>query len=254
VPATDTPAAFYDGLAPHYHLLYADWEGSVDRQGAALAALLAELGVHPGDRVLDAACGIGTQTIGLALRGYAMSGSDLSPGAVERARAELTQRGLSAPVAVADLRTLGTAGEPFAAVLACDNAVPHLLTDAEILAAFRSCHGALRPGGALVLSVRDYAVVPRQAPTVQPYGLRRDGDRRVVAVQAWEWDGDHYDIRLYLTTDNAGVCTTHVLHSRYYAVSTARLLELMTEAGFARVERRDGVLFQPVLVGLRGAT
>jgi len=246
---------FYDGLAPRYHLLYADWDWSIARQGAALAALLGELGVGVGARVHDAACGIGTQTIGLAQRGYRVSASDISPGAVARARDEIARRGLFAELGVADMRAVeAVVREPVDAVIACDNAVPHLLTDAEILAAFRSCHGALRPGGALVLSVRDYAVVPRQAPTVQPYGLRRDGDRRVVAVQAWEWDGDHYDVRLYLTTDNAGVCTTHVLHSRYYAVTTTRLLGLMTEAGFARVERRDGVLFQPVLVGLRGAT
>ena len=76
--------AFYDRLAPDYHLLYPDWERAVARQGAALATVLRAHGVAPGDPVLDAACGIGTQTLGLIAQGFALSASDLSPGAVTR--------------------------------------------------------------------------------------------------------------------------------------------------------------------------
>ena len=34
--------AFYDELAPLYHLVYEDWETTVVRQGGALASLIAE--------------------------------------------------------------------------------------------------------------------------------------------------------------------------------------------------------------------
>lgn len=34
--------AFYDELAPLYHLVYEDWEASVARQGSALGSLLLE--------------------------------------------------------------------------------------------------------------------------------------------------------------------------------------------------------------------
>lgn len=37
----------------------------------------------------------------------------------------------------------------------------------------------------------------------------------------------------------------------YYAVSIARLMELMSEAGFVGVERDDSALYQPVLSGHR---
>jgi 2-polyprenyl-3-methyl-5-hydroxy-6-metoxy-1,4-benzoquinol methylase len=179
---------FYDELAPYYHLLYADWEASVARQGAALAAVLAARGVAPGARVLDAACGIGTQAIGLAERGYRVHASDLAPAAVARARAELERRGLAAELRVADLgalRAAHAAAAPFAAVLACDNAVPHLLGDAEILRALRECHTLLAPGGVLVLSVRDYAAIERRTPDLRPQAVRRVGDRLILAVQVW---------------------------------------------------------------------
>ena len=37
----------------------------------------------------------------------------------------------------------------------------------------------------------------------------------------------------------------------YYAVPIARLMELMSEAGFVGVTRDDVVLYQPVLIGHR---
>lgn len=88
---------------------------------------------------------------------------------------------------------------------------------------------------------------------MRPYGLQQDDDgRRFLAVQAWEWDGDQYTVRMYLTTESPdGSCQTEVVLSRYYAVPIVRLVELMEEAGFSDVQRRDDVLFQPVLLGRR---
>lgn len=245
---------FYDRLAPFYHLLYGDWDAAVLTQGQALARLLHARGVGQNEPVLDAACGIGTQTLGLLAQGYTMVASDISAGAVARLRQELDARGLQACVRVDDLRTLqGTVDGSCAAVLACDNSLPHLLTDAEILQALRNAHRVLRPGGLLVLSVRDYAAMERRSPDVRPYGLHRDREgQRFLAVQVWEWDGDCYDLRMYLTAEQAdGRCATEVLTSRYYAVTTTRLLELMREAGLHEVQRLDNVLFQPVLIGRR---
>jgi SAM-dependent methyltransferase len=246
-------ASFYDELAPYYHLLYGDWENAIVTQGAALATLLREGGVERGQPVLDAACGIGTQTIGLLAHGYQVTASDVSPGAIQRLDSELSRRKLEANVFVDDVRSLvGTASESMAAVLACDNSIPHLLSDEEILKAFRSCYRCLRPGGIAIFSVRDYATIERKSPDVRPYGLRYEEDNRLLAVQVWEWDGDHYDLRIYLTTESPeGQCETRVLRSRYYAVSIARLLALLSEAGFVDVQRRDQLLFQPVLLGRR---
>ena len=66
-------ASFYDHLAPYYHLVYGDWERAVDKQGSSLALLLQQSGVKPGQPILDAASGIGTQTIGLLTRGYVVT-------------------------------------------------------------------------------------------------------------------------------------------------------------------------------------
>ena len=48
-----------------------------------------------------------------------------------------------------------------------------------------------------------------------------------------------------------GIIHTHVMRSRYYAVSATRLCELMLNAGFEDVQRLDGQYFQPVIVGTK---
>lgn len=242
---------FYDELAPFYHLLYPNWDAAVREQGAALAQLLQSRGVPSGSKVLDAACGICTQALGLAGNGYFVDASDISGGALSRIRNEAASRSLAMHAQVDDLRTL-SCFEPGScdAILACDNSLPHLLSDSDLLQAFRSCLRVLRPNGLAVYSVRDYANIERKSPDVRPYGLRTEGQTRFLAVQAWEWDGDHYELRMYLTQESpGGTCSTRVLVTRYYAVTIDRLMELMAQAGFVSLERLDGVLFQPIILG-----
>lgn len=249
------PEGSYDALAPFYHLLYPDWEGSMARQAAALDDVIRQKwggGVHS---VLDAACGIGTQSLGLAARGYQVTASDLSRAEVDRARREAAARGLTIDFSVADMRAAFEAHRRsrFDLVIACDNSVPHLLTDDDLRQAFGQFHACLRPGGGCLLTVRDYDREERDGVQVKPAAFRVDPDgvRRLV-FQVWEADGPHYDFALYLIEDRGGAdAVAHVLRSRYYAVETDHLLALMSEAGFSDVARLDGVFYQPVLVGTR---
>ena len=48
-------------------------------------------------------------------------------------------------------------------MLSFDSSLPHLLTDADLLAAFREFLAVLRPGGIVLCSVRDYERIDRAA-------------------------------------------------------------------------------------------
>lgn len=92
----------------------------------------------PPRSVLDAACGVGTQSLALAGLGYEVRASDLSAVAVARAARKANARGLTLYTSVADMReAFDHHRRAFAVVIACDNAVPHQHSDAEILRAFR---------------------------------------------------------------------------------------------------------------------
>ena len=242
---------FYRQLTPFYHLIYPDWQASIERQGYALQAIIRDFWGDQIKTVLDVACGIGTQALGLAQLDYDVTASDLSAPEVERARQEAARRNLNINFSVADMRHASHHHrQRFDLVIACDNAIPHLLTDEDILAALREFHRCVRPGGGCLISVRDYDKEERTGVHVKPYGLRTEGDTRYLVFQVWEFQGDIYDLAMYFVEDRGGSdCVTHVMRTEYYAVGTDKLISLMTAAGFQQVQRLDGRFFQPVIIG-----
>jgi SAM-dependent methyltransferase len=248
-----TVSDFYDRLAPWYHLIYPDWDGSITHQAAALQSLITEQWGNTAKTVLDVACGIGTRALGLATLGYAVTASDLSPAAIARARREAAARSLNVDFAVADMRSLAIQQQQqFDVVLACDNAVPHLLSDADLLQCFQQFYTCTPPGGGCLISVRDYDVEERAGVQVKPYGLRIVDQTRYLLFQVWEYHGDLYDLAMYFVEDHGGdECVTHVMRTKYYAVKTDTLTALMVAAGFEDVQRLDGRFYQPVIIGTR---
>ena len=242
---------FYDDLAPLYHLIFQSWDESVARQGGQLAALIAERWGRDARVVLDGAVGIGTQALGLLGRGYQVIGSDLSPGAVQRARREAAVRGLRLPVVVADFRALAMATECADVVLIADNALPHLDTEADIALALRECFRCTRPGGGCLISMRDYGPPP-PAGTVEtrPYGERSWNGRRYDVRQVWTWRGPRYDVSFEITPLDGAERAT-VLRTSYTAIPVARVVALMSQAGFHDVQRIDGRFYQPLVAGTR---
>jgi len=245
---------FYDQLADYYDLIFEDWEASMERQGKVLAALLTELlpDLSAPLRILDAAAGIGTQSLPLAQQGCSVMSRDLSPLAIARLQSEADRRGLALDAAVADMRTVATSvTSPVDAVIAFDNSVPHLLTDADIRQAFQSFHEVLRPGGVCALSVRDYAAVER-VDVVHPYGVRWRKGVKHLPLQAWHWlSPTHYDVTFYVIADEQPSPRVARMTTQYYAVSTERLLGLLAEAGFEEARRLDETSYQPILIARR---
>ena len=243
--------SFYDDLAPLYHLIYENWEAGVERQGAQLAALIAERWGEGARVVLDGSVGIGTQALGLLGRGFQVIASDLSPGAVRRARREATARGFRLPAVVADFRALAARAECADVVLIAENSLPHLETDADIRMALGECFRCARPGGGCLITMRDYGPPP-PAGTVEtrPYGERSWNGRRYDVRQVWTWRGPRYDVSMQIAPLDAGAAAT-VVTTSYLAIPVAQVVTFMRQAGFENVERIDGRFFQPVVAGTR---
>jgi SAM-dependent methyltransferase len=244
-------ADFYDAIEPFYHLIFADWQASIDRQGEALSKVIHARSASA-QSVLDATCGIGTQTLGLAGRGFRMTASDVSPASVRRLRVEAAARQLEVDASTSDVRQLWEHHRrTFDVVMSCDNSLPHL-QPSDVPLALRQMFLCTRVGGCCLITVRDYANENLTGQQLRPYGVRQLNDRQVIAFQTWDCHEDRYDFTLYFVEDNGrDPPTCHCARSTYYPISTDRLIGMMTDAGFVKVERLDGVFFQPVLLGER---
>jgi len=242
---------FYDELAEDYDALHADWPSSVRSQGETLDRLIrGELGDAP-QRVLDCACGIGTQAIGLALRGHDVLATDLSPGAVERAAREAAAMGAALRTGVADFTRLAeqVAGT-FSCVLACDNSVAHLHADSDLAGFAAGVRAKLEPGGLALVSLRDYAPLVAERAPGHPVRVGPG----TISFQVWEWDDDgrSYELAQFTLRGEGERWETACRRTRLRALLREELCGALSGAGLAEVRWRtpgETGYYQPIVTG-----
>jgi SAM-dependent methyltransferase len=246
-------ASYYDSLAPYYKYIYQDWEESIDRQGAALHGVIREYFGENISRILDASCGIGTQTLGLAALGYQLTGVDISPEAIRVAREEAAKRKLEIDFFLSDMRLIEEIQlDPFDLIIACDNAVPHLLSQKEILKAFRAFYGGTTSDGGCLISVRDYSKPERGSEKYRlfPRKVHTMEGGRLILFDLWEFEGDFYQLTTYFLHESEGgeLKASAARGGKYYLIETQELEYLFLQAGFRQVITLQDRFFQPLIV------
>jgi SAM-dependent methyltransferase len=146
----DHPRPFYAEYAWAFDLLI---DRPVARDCAAIVGWLVERGVVPGAALLDAGCGTGRYAAELARRGYLVDGVDRSRELIAVARQAVTDRQRSLSFRVGDL--LDLPASRYDGIL-CRGVLNDFLDPAARLDVFVAFAGALRPGGVLVLDVRNW--------------------------------------------------------------------------------------------------
>lgn len=238
---SDDVRQFYDDLAGAYQFIFPDWQRSVQRQADVLAKLLTQVEIAAPATVLDCTCGIGTQAIGLATKGYHVHGTDLSPDAVARARENATQFEFSHPptFAVADLLTAPKEPQQYDVVLSCDNAVAHFHTNEELAQAVQTMKQQVKDGGLLLISLRDYDSIVQFPPHTTPVSHSETADGEHFVFQVWDWADDlsSYHMRMYFVNQPLeGDPVTRVYQSHLRALLRQDLEQILLDAGLRDVQ------------------
>lgn len=242
---------FYDDMASQYDKLFQDWQAATQEQAAILDKLFREEGFDETAGILDCACGIGTQSIGLAALGYRVTASDISDGELAQARARAEMNHVEITFAHADFCALSeTFSQQFAIVMAMDNALPHMLSHSALEAAVKSILNQTAEGGMFVASIRDYdALLMDKPPYSPPYIHKTDRGQRV-SFQSWDWEGDHYKLIQYIIDDEA-VLQFSKFVCEYRATRREELTQLLLANGCREVTWKfpeETGFYQPIVV------
>lgn len=242
---------FYDSLAPHYDKLFFDWQRTTGEQAQLLHSILETLGLGLNARILDCAAGIGTQAIGLASLGYRVTASDISEGALAEAKRRAADAHVAMRFECADFRALERVfSDCFDAVIAMDNALPHMLTHADLAAAVGSISSRVREDGVFIGSIRDYDALLAEKPPYSPPYIHQTEKGRRVSFQTWDWEGDVYRLTQYIIEDE-GELVTNKFTCAYRAVRREELSRLFADGGFSDVRwlfPGETGFYQPILV------
>jgi len=246
----DIVQTFYDNMAAQYDELFLDWESSTREQAEILDRLFRSYGFERSSRVLDCACGIGTQAIGLSALGYPVTGSDISEAELAEAKLRAEKRGVPLRLARADFRALDeTFPERFPLVIAMDNALPHMLSAADLERAVNSIVSRLEPGGLFVASIRDYDSLLETKPPYSPPYIHRTAAGRRVSFQTWDWREENYRLTQYIIEDEETL-QIGKFDCEYRATRRDELTKLLLAAGCRRVDWKfpeETGFYQPIV-------
>ena len=247
----DITQTFYDNLAAHYDKLFLDWQATTREQALILDKLFTASGFDRSARVLDCACGIGTQAVGVAALGYNVTASDISDGELLEARERAAKNNVDIRFEHADFCALSdTFSEQFDIIICMDNALPHMLTKEALEKAVQSIVGQLSDGGIFVASIRDYdALLMDKPPYSPPYIHKTDKGQRV-SFQTWTWEDDRYKLTQYIIDDEDALQVSK-FDCEYRATRRDELSELLLAAGCSEAVWKFPVetgFYQPVVV------
>ena len=247
----DITQTFYNNLASQYDKLFSDWEETTKEQAIILDKIFASCGFDRTAKILDCACGIGTQAIGLAALGYNVTASDISDAELEEARKRATESSVKICFENADFRALSkTFSKQFDIVIAMDNALPHMLTKSDLEMAIASITNQVSSGGMFVASIRDYdALLDSKPPYSSPYIHKTKNGQRV-SFQTWHWNGDNYKLIQYIIEDE-DILKTSKFQCEYRAVRREELTSILLSNGCNDVIWKfpeETGFYQPILI------
>ena len=242
---------FYDNMASQYDKLFFDWEATTREQALILERIFRDQGFDRTARVLDCACGIGTQAIGLAALGYPVTASDISEGELAEARERARKNDVEIRFARADFCALSESfSKTFDILIAMDNALPHMLTAEALERAVKSIVAQLSPGGLFVASIRDYNSLLQSKPPYSPPYIHKTDKGQRVSFQTWDWEGENYRLTQYIIEDEA-VLQISKFACEYRATRREELTALLWQSGCREVTwlfPEETGFYQPIVV------
>jgi SAM-dependent methyltransferase len=219
----------------------ADWEYTPERTARELDYLVGRLPAGAGATVLDAGCGLGRHAIGLASRGWRVTGVDCRTDALAEARRRAERAGAAAASFVcADL----FAGPPLrggsVAAAICLQSFGWG-SDDDQRALLAGLHHMLAPGGVLVLDVTNpIAIFANYQPAgsaqidgvsylfERAYDVTQGRSRGTVVAATAPADPVRHDIRMYTAPEVRGLLaaagfTVEVIDSDFAAAKPAAM-------------------------------
>lgn len=242
---------FYDKLASQYDKLFLDWSAATKEQAMILQKLFLDNGFDNTAQILDCACGIGTQAIGLASLGYNVTASDISDGELLEAKERAIKNHVNICFEHADFGALSeTFSTRFDIILAMDNALPHMLSSDALGYAIKSIINQIEEGGMFVASIRDYDDLLKDKPPYSPPYIHRTNKGQRVSFQTWEWNDDIYKLTQYIIEDEDTLKASR-FECEYRATRREELTNLLIANGCSEVEWKfpeDTGFYQPIVI------
>jgi len=226
-------AQYYDAVI--------NWEKRLARE----LPLLEELARGAGRRVLIPACGTGAHVVALARRGFSALGFDADEEMVALTRQRIDREvnairaaGGEAKACLLKMEDAGELGPTHDVAYCLGNALPGISGEGQLQAALKGIAGALSAGGLFFTQNLNYDLRWKEKARWFPLLSGETAKEEVLLVKFADYEPQAINFHaMFLTRPKAGgKWQSEVRSSRQVPLFQDRLAELLTEAGFGKLQ------------------
>ena len=146
-----------------------------------------------------------------------------------------------------------TFSDRFDIIIAMDNALPHMLTEADLSLAVKSIVNRLTYGGIFIASIRDYDDLLMKKPPYSPPYIHKTEKGKRISFQTWEWEEEKYRLTQYIIDDEEKL-QINKFDCEYRATRREELTNLLLSHGCSKVEWKmpeESGFYQPVVIAIK---
>ncbi len=158
--------------------------------------------------VLDSACGTGLHAIIMAGMGIKVTGVDVSPEMIGKAKANAVNSKACVSWHVEDMRHFENIHGKFDSIICLGNSIPHLLDEKDLDATLSGFGNMLSPKGFILLQMLNYEKVLNNKDRI--VGINRKEGREY--IRFYDFNGSLINFNILTVIENQGVLT-HSLQS-----------------------------------------
>jgi len=231
---------FYDKIADKYRWFFS----SRDRAMAYTNDIKPILEKFNVKTILDCSCGDGLQAIPLAKAGYSVDAGDISANMLKRAVELAEKENVRINFRQADFRELENSFTcTYDCVLSLGNSIPHLMTDEDIKKAVSSIYNRIKPGGLVLIGMRDYDKMLAEKNRFHPMRINdiQDGFRySILYVFDYLPEIIRFNIVYLIENIKTGEKFMEQESVDYNPIKKADFIARLKQAGFINIEADGG--------------
>jgi len=222
---TNSTVDFYNHVSDFY-------ESMINFENNLLLRTHAYKDIFPvAGKIADIGCGIGVDSIALALSGHKVKSFDVSPKMIEAAKANAAKYKVKIDAKVSSFNSIPKEDDnKFNGVVSVGNTIAHL-TSNELSSAIKRIYKLLKPGGKIFLHILNYDLIIRESKRINNI-TNRDGK---IIIRFYDFGKDDIDFNI-LSFPVEAPKEFSIVKTKHYPHSKNEIKLYLANAGFSKIE------------------
>jgi glycine/sarcosine N-methyltransferase len=215
---------FYNHVSDFYESMI-DFENNLFLRTHAYKGIFPVVG-----SIADIGCGVGVDSIALALNGHNVKSFDVSPKMIDAVKANAIKYNVKIDANVSSFGSIPKKYNNFNSVVSIGNTIAHL-TSKELYSAINRIYKLLRPGGKLFIHILNYELIIKGSKSINNI-TNRDGK---IIIRFYDFGKDEIDFNI-LSFPIDSPKDFNIVKTKQYPHSKNEIKLSLTNAGFTKIK------------------